>query len=207
MQELYLFGDEPVRLPESTIEQCHEFSKALDLRYYIKNRKADPKKVIYQAFYSKVCEHAICSFLNNKFGPTTAPDMKIYAAKDKSWDSDLKLIKDKTYNVHCKSWDSHTAATYGASASFNYSNKKGRGGLDNLFTDRSPDDLISFAEFNEEDESVKVCALAKWSLLREKDLFRNPAVKWLIGTKMVVYLDDLRSLGLQTWGEASNNVF
>lgn len=71
---------------------------------------------VYQHYVGKLGELAVYLYLKDEHD-ITEPDFKIYKAKDKSWDSDLK-VEDKCLSI--KSQDIKSAKKFGLSWTFQH---------------------------------------------------------------------------------------
>lgn len=98
------------------IKLCEIFADRVistNISQYEKRKQFDQKKIWNDIFYGKIAEWGVY-FIYSERGRKNLdpPDMKIYKAKDKSFDADLKF---GLFNLHIKSQTYESSARYGDS--------------------------------------------------------------------------------------------
>jgi len=165
------------------------FVKKLDERdqsasYYRKRRNAQVNKVLEDIFLGKKAEYLVAIGMHKEYGfPLIEPDMEIYNGWSKGWEKDLpyvhvKSCSLKTYN-YCNDY----------SWTFQYSNKNGLFGRDNIFNS-SEFDLVAFVFMEKpQDNSGVIKAILPWRFIKRH--LKDPKKESLIGVKKCVYYNDL----------------
>lgn len=168
---------------------CKTFSQDVNTSLYAQRGQLNDDKRKKDAFIGKLGEVAAYHLLKGKIENLTEPDFKIYEAKNKSWDFDLKGDK---YNVHVKSQNVEQGKKYGTSWLFQKGNGKARHYDKEIFDQLSPNQYIAFMSVDLVDWSADLKAFVGLNLLHEKNLFDEPKLTYLqFGNKCAVYFDSL----------------
>ena len=187
-----------VELKPKDIIKAEEFAKCRledSSAHYSRRGQSNTDKIKYDITVGALGEIGIYRVLKRLGFKVTAPDFKIYAAKNKSYDADLQ---DKEGNrFHCKSQSIESKEMYGSSYILQYGGN-GEGHVDKLFKNRTNKDFLIPCLVDIENKEVTIYGCIKVETLFKKDLVKLPRVKWLEFSKRAVYLEDLFTL---TWYE------
>lgn len=154
-------------------------------KYYEECRnQPDTSKNNLDHFYGKIAEFAVYNYLSNKFD-ISLPDVEIYSAKNKSYDSDLIITKNNGDEIliHVKSQHTNRVNRYGKSWMFQQRDK--------LITNPKDNDVIILCSIIDS-KTIEIM-----NYFKAKDLtkfYRDPMKKELIGLidpKTCLYYDDL----------------
>jgi hypothetical protein len=174
-------------LSRDIIKICEVFcSKVLHTNadQYYKRKQSDINKIWNDIFYGKISEWGVY-FIYLERGRTnvTAPDMKIYSSKQKSFDADLCY---GLYNLHVKSQNSESAEKYGDSWIFQ--------SKDPLFASPTEYDIIVGCRVTLDESSKDFIDGALVEIKLEKrfiDLnIGSPKLSKFSGDKKAIYLKD-----------------
>lgn len=196
--------DHTVTLAYEANRQCndvlHDFVNKLSKKgqshqYYAENRGTNSRKAARDNFLGKKAEVFVAMYLrdNMKF-PNITVDVEIREGAGKKWQVDLPFSeKNAEYpGVHVKAClESITELADDYTWTFQWSNKSGRGGQDEIFT--GPDsDLVAFVTMKEpEDPEGIIRAIMPWGEVRK--ILRDPKVESLKGIKVCVYYKDIKA--------------
>ena len=84
---------------QKDIDICNEFSNNVDTTFYSKRNQFDANKRKLDTKIGKLGELVVYNTLIKTTSDISYPDFKIYDAKSKSWDFDLK---SSSMNIHVK---------------------------------------------------------------------------------------------------------
>lgn len=105
----YYIGRDVIRLCETFADRVISTNKD----QYAKRKQHNQKKIWNDIFYGKLAEWGVYFiYLDRGRKNIDPPDMRIYKAKDKSFDADLKF---GMYNLHIKSQTYQSSIQYGDS--------------------------------------------------------------------------------------------
>jgi hypothetical protein len=172
------------------IQKCTEFSEQVDTSLYAQRNQWDAEKRKADAKIGKLGELVVYQNLIEKYPNITYPDFKIYKAKEKSWDFDLKA---PTFNLHVKTQEALQGAKFGESWIFQYGNGKNRHYDREIFDRTSPNQYIAFVKVNLLAKEGEIRAIVSLDLLHENKLFALPVLEKLQkANKLAVYYKDLQ---------------
>lgn len=185
MQE-YKFSDDEFKL-------CKDFSEQVDTSFYATRSQFNVQKRIKDSLIGKLGELAVYNLLKDEIKDISYPDFKIYSAKEKSWDFDLKA---KNCNLHVKCQDIEQGEKYGVSWIFQHGKYYDK----EIFDQTSPNQYVAFVSVNLKEKTSLVRAIIKLELLHNKKLFALPKLERLQqANKLAVYLKDLEKYPDQLW--------
>jgi len=183
------------KIEKETLFKCIQFAdKSYETRIdkYKNRNQTNAKKIKKQILCGAISEFGASDFIKKVVKiDVSSPDLSIYKSNKKTYSADLKTRQHK---IHVKSfWDS----IYGKE-SWIFQNGKEKD-CDSIFTNKNKrDDLIIFSQVMGTISfgiKVRIYALMKIKTLFEKDLFKEPYSKKMIGIKKAIYLMDLIKLG------------
>ncbi len=162
--------------------------------YYTLNRNAGSiHKVAEDIFLGKKAEVFTMYGLHREYDfPSLKIDIEVRHGKEKGWRADLPFSEvDPSFpNVHVKGCNVQTYRyCKDFSWTFQYNNRDGNGGRDDLFKGRD-DDLIAFVfmEYPREMKAV-IKAVLPWNTIKKH--LKDPKKDSLVGLKKCVYYKDL----------------
>lgn len=171
------------------IEKCEEFASKVNTSLYAQRNQFDADKRKKDAKIGKLGELAVYYSLKDKYPNITYPDFKIYTAKEKSWDFDLK---DTSFNLHVKTQDIVQGAKYGESWIFQHGGGQSKHYDKEIFDMISPNQYVSFVCVDLLKNEGYVKAIVKLNFLHEEKLFSLPKLfKLQNANKLAVYYKDL----------------
>jgi hypothetical protein len=171
------------------VDACKLFSEAVDTSHYSKRGQNNDQKRQKDALIGKLGEVATYHSLKDKIHGLTIPDFKIYSAKEKSWDFDLK---GQEVNVHVKTQDVEQGEKYGVSWIFQYGNGKNQHYDKEIFDKLTPNQYVVFVSLSLKDNLAIIRAILKLEFLHERKLFGLPKLEFLQKeNKKAVYLKDI----------------
>jgi hypothetical protein len=169
---------------------CKIFAESVDTSFYAKRNQFNNDKRVKDSFIGKLGEFAVWNLLKKDHPNLTSPDIKIYAAKQKSWDFDLK---DDNLNLHVKSQDIEQGAKYGVSWIFQITDKE-------IFEKTKENQFVAFTSVDLNKKEANVQAIMSVDFLHKKNLWAAPKLaKLKLANKVAVYLDDLNKYQDQLW--------
>lgn len=171
-------------------ELCNKFANECvdtNIDAYMKRRQFNREKIIHDIETGKLAEWAVYKHLKSLKWACTAPDVEIYAVKDKSFDADLRARdkKKNDYHVHVKSQHAKQAKRYGLSWTFQK--------WDKLITQPTKKDLLVLCIVD--DEQIEVVHVLKAE--KAKGIYGEPKLRHLT-TKKVLYDQDIKTLLAET---------
>jgi hypothetical protein len=186
-----------INFTQEEIDQVTEFANKIDTSYYAKRSQFDNEKRKQDQVIGKLGEVAVFNALKEKH-PTLSPvDFKIYSAKEKSWDFDLKA---NNINLHVKSQNILRSKKYGESWIFQKGNGVNRNYDKEIFDRISPNQYVAFVLVNLEEKSATIKAIVELDFLHKKDLFKLPVLEKLrVANKMAVYFKDMKEFTTKLW--------
>lgn len=164
--------------------------KKQSVEYYTKNRSVKADKAIEDIFLGKKAEYFVAIGLEQYCGiPYVKPDLSIRKGKKKGWDADLVLPE---VNMHVKACSDKTVKfCKDYSWTFQYSNKSGKNGKDQIFEENK--DIVALVYLpNHLSNSGEIKVISYW-----KDLInhlRDPLKPTLIGMKKCLYYKDIENI-------------
>ena len=174
-------------------EKIEEFVDNYDYSFYKNNRNANPTKVKQNNWISKLAEVGVAQYLMKQGYPWVEPDFRIYTKKDKSWNADLPYDNYGYPNIHVKSCDKSTCdylrknSNDDYSWTFQYANKNGRGGKDDIF---GTDDEVALVYVPEmASRWIRLVSIIPFGTI--KPLLKDPISPRLKGIKKCLYYKDL----------------
>lgn len=171
------------------ILESKEFSEKVNTSLYAQRGQTNNEKRIKDAFIGKLGEVAAYHLLKNKISNLSYPDFKIYSAKEKSWDFDLK---GDNFNIHVKSQNVEQGKRYGTSWLFQKGNGKAKHYDKEIFDKLSPNQYIAFMTVDLVGQTSELKAFTTLDLLHDQNLFDEPKLSYLqFGNKCAVYYDSL----------------
>lgn len=179
------------------MQKCIEFSEQVDTSLYAQRNQWDVQKRKIDSKVGKLGELATYYNLVDKYPDITYPDFKIYKAKEKSWDFDLK---SNSFNLHVKSQEALQGNKFGESWIFQFGNGKNRHYDKEIFDKLSPNQYISFVKVNLLTKEAEVRAIVSLDLLHDNKLFALPVLEKLQqANKLAVYYKDLQKFSDKLW--------
>ena len=169
-----------INLSPEDIQKCEEFAGAADTSFYAKRNQWDANKRKADSLVGKIGELAVYYSLVEKYPDISYPDFKIYKAREKSWDYDMK---DTAHNFHVKSQENLQSIKFSESWIFQNQDK-------HIFLNHLPQDYVAFVKVNLQTKSAEVRAILPVSLLHKEQLFKAPILSKLFDKK-AVYFEDL----------------
>lgn len=169
--------------------RCRDFatrSVGTNVDQYRRRNQTDPKVIERQIFVGKLGEVAAVEWLKRRGYEPTEPDFEIYPANRKSYAADLRVVSQP---IHVKSQEKSAADRFGLSWTFQYG---GSTGSDREIFCAEPKGSVIFTMVDGHAVHIYGAPLAK--TLRDRDLFRDPALPRLRGIKTVVYYKDFEQL-------------
>ncbi len=171
------------------LDACKLFSESVDTSYYSSRFQFNEQKRQKDALIGKLGEVATYHSLKDKISNLTIPDFKIYSAKEKSWDFDLKGSEG---NFHVKTQDVEQGEKYGVSWIFQYGNGKNQHYDKEIFDKVTPNQYVTFVSLSLKDNFAIIRAILKLEFLHERKLFGLPKLEHLQkANKKAVYLKDI----------------
>jgi hypothetical protein len=179
------------------IQKCTEFSEQVDTSLYAQRNQWDADKRKSDAKIGKLGELVVYYNLIEKFPDLTYPDFKIYKAKEKSWDFDLK---SSAFNLHVKTQEALQSAKFGESWIFQYGNGKNRHYDREIFDRTSPNQYVAFVKVNMLTKEGEIRSIVSLDMLHENKLFTLPVLEKLQkANKLAVYFKDLQKHSDKLW--------
>lgn len=164
-----------VNLDTAIIEQARKFANDVVTTIdYADSNQTSLKKIQFDHFISKLGEEAVAIVLS-EYTKVEGPDYTIYAAKEKSWKSDLRIGDT---GVAVKTQARSSANKYTLSWVFQCSEKR----RDTIL--HAPDDWVFFVECNDLDRYH--CYVYPPFQIKQL-VFKEPQKSYLRGRKKVVY--------------------
>jgi hypothetical protein len=172
------------------LAKASEYAANIDVNYYSGRDQLDVQKKRLDQKVGKLGEIAAYNCLKDTLPGLSYPDFEIYAAKDKSWDFDMK---NANVNLHVKSQLNIQAVEYGESWIFQNQDK-------HIFKDYAPIDYVAFVIVSLIHKSAEVKAVISLHNLHQKQLFKMPVKENLRkSNKLAVYFEDLAEHPDQLW--------
>jgi len=165
--------------------KCKQFSESVDTTLYIQRNQFDAIKRSADSMIGKLGELTVYYSLKDKYPNISYPDFKIYSAKQKSWDFDLK---DEKFNLHVKTQESLQASKFGESWIFQNEDK-------HVFKIFSENDYVAFVGVNLFQKYGIIKQILPISLLHKMNLFKKPILAKLT-SKSAVYFEDIKLLDI-----------
>lgn len=165
---------------QKDIDICNEFSNNVDTTFYSKRNQFDANKRKLDTKIGKLGELVVYNTLIKTTSDISYPDFKIYDAKSKSWDFDLK---SSSMNIHVKTQEVLQSSKYGESWIFQNEDKK-------IFKTYSENDFVAFVLVDILNKNGQIRKLVKLKDLHDKNLFKKPKLIHL-SSKSAVYYEDL----------------
>lgn len=156
--------------------------------YYTRMRNVNKDRAKLDMFVGKKAEFFTAEYLNKYHAmPLLLPDLNIYKGRQKSWAADL--IHGEV-NIHVKCCTASTLKYCGDySWTFQYADKVGNGGKDDIF-EQANGDLLSLVYI--ESPRLSSGIIKGMVYLRDiKHLLKDPKKSTLIGLKKCLYYNDL----------------
>ena len=172
-----------ISFSEEDIQKCKEFSENADTTFYAKRNQFDNNKRCLDSQIGKIGELVAYYNLLEKYSDISYPDFKIYKARQKSWDYDLKSSDN---NCHIKTQNYVQSIRYGMSWIFQNQDK-------HIFKEYKDNDYIVFVSVNLLEKTGEIKKILPVKLLHEKQLFKKPVLAKLFD-KSAVYFDDIKEL-------------
>jgi hypothetical protein len=185
----------PLTMGPNITKLCGKFSyQSTTSEYSLRNPKANLSKVRKDIVIGKMAEWVTYWRFYRLLSDINKPDMKIYDARQKSWDSDLH---NEAWEFCVKSADVQHR-TIPLSWIFQYANPKSKsGGTDlHIFKHPIPNRLVVFVQIKLEKLAGKIEAIVPTTVLHEENLFSEPALAHLQGIKKAIYYSALEEKGL-----------
>lgn len=174
---------------QEELDVCKNFSESVDTSHYSKRGQNNEQKRQKDAFVGKLGEYAVYNSLKGKILNIVEPDVQVYAAKQKSWDFDLK---GDGVNLHVKTQDIEQGEKYGVSWIFQYGNGKNQHYDKEIFDKITPNQYIAFVSLSLKENFALIRAIVKLDFLHDKKLFGLPKLEHLQkANKKAVYLKDI----------------
>lgn len=174
---------------QEELDICKKFSESVDTSHYSKRGQNNEQKRQKDALVGKLGEFAVYHSLKDKVPNIIKPDVQIYAAKQKSWDFDLK---GDSVNLHVKTQDVEQGEKYGVSWIFQYGNGKNQNYDKEIFDKITPNQYIAFVSLSLKENFAIIRAITKLEFLHDKKLFGLPKLEYLQqANKKAVYLKDI----------------
>lgn len=195
------------KVHNNVMSKTIQFSKGMQdkqqsLEYYKRQRNATSP--IHDVQTGKYGEYVAAYYLRRQWGfPAVCPDIEIKNSNEKNWDCDLPFnIKDAAYpNCHVKTCDQKSSDFVSRNCNskyswtFQYANKTGIGGRDQLFNNPNSKELILFMFVPDLNNKSRVIASAPWNEVCK--LLKDPIATKFIGLKKCIYSEDLMQLSNQ----------
>ena len=179
------------------MQKCIEFSEQADTSLYAQRNQWDALKRTADSKIGKLGELTVYYFLKEKYPKITYPDFKIYPAKQKSWDFDLKHTD---FNLHVKTQESMQSSKFGESWIFQFGNGKDRHYDKEIFDRITPNQYIAFVKINLMKNEGEVRAIVSLDMLHDNKLFSLPVLEKLQqANKLAVYYKDLEKYPEDLW--------
>lgn len=159
---------------------CKEFSECVNTSFYANRNQFDDVKRKADSLIGKIAEVAVYNLLKDKYPNISYPDFKIYKAKEKSWDYDLK---DPTFNLHVKSVSS--VSNFPESWIFQNEDK-------HIFKNYLDNDYVAFVYVNMFQKYGLIKKILPIKLLHDKNLFKKTVLAKL-NSKSAIYYDDIKT--------------
>ena len=160
---------------------CKEFSEKVDTTFYQNRSQLNAQKRQQDSYVGKLGEFAVYNLLKDK--NLSLPDTKIYSAKNKSWDYDLK---GTDFNCHVKTQNILQAAKFGESWIFQKGDK-------HIFKNYQEIDYVAFVLVDLIGKSARLRTVLPVKELHDKKLFKEPRLDYL-QSKVAIYYEDLKKL-------------
>lgn len=170
-----------INFSDDDIKKCREFSEKADTSFYIKRNQFSFEKRKFDSYIGKLGELAVYYTLLDKYSDITYPDFKIYKAKEKSWDYDLK---QKDFNLHVKTQEQMQSNKFGLSWIFQNEDK-------HIFLNYNENDYVAFVSINSFKKIGEIKKIISVSSLHKDKLFKKPILDKLIN-KSAVYYEDIK---------------
>ena len=180
-------------ISSKVFNKCDEFAQAsLDTNSnrYARRNQFNIAKIAKDIRNGKIAEEYVYQNISPFYADLTAPDYQIYAAKNKSWDPDLKSEATKL-NLAVKSQDIESALAYGESWVFQFNNGGNYDCDKGIFKEKNPNHYVAFVALNVAKKTGSLRAVVKVDWLHQKHLFKEMKKKTLRGNKVAVYFEDL----------------
>jgi hypothetical protein len=177
------------KFEQEDLDKCKKFSEEVDTSFYATRNQFNSEKRVKDSYIGKLGEIAVYQILKNQIKDITEPDFKIYKAKEKSWDFDLK---GEGMNLHIKTQDLKVGEKYGVSWIFQFGDGKSRSYDKEIFDRISPSQYVAFVSLDLVESEATVRAMVSLDFLHEKKIWAAPKLdKLKIANKVAVYLKDL----------------
>ncbi len=189
MEEEYIFSAEELKI-------CSTFAENVDTSFYAKRNQFNNEKRKKDSLIGKLGEFAVWNFLKKYYTgipvDISPPDVKIYSAKEKSWDFDLKT---PDMNVHVKSQDIEQGKRYGISWLFQFGDGSKRSYDKEIFDRLSNKQYVAFVTVDLTNNKAILRAFTNLDDLHESKMWKSPKLdKLKVANKIAVYLEDLKIL-------------
>jgi hypothetical protein len=179
-----------INFSKEDLQKCLDFSEQVDTSLYARRNQWDANKRKADSKIGKLGELAAYYSLLEKYPTISYPDFKIYTAKQKSWDYDLKY---ETFNLHVKTQETLQAAKFGESWIFQSTDK-------HIFKNHLSNDYVAFVKVNLMQNEAEIKAIVSVDLLHNNKLFAMPMLEKLqYANKLAVYYKDLEKYSDKLW--------
>ncbi len=170
-----------VRLGNIEIEKINAFANAIDTGYYATRNQFNADKRKIDQIVCKFGEFSVFSYLSSKY-EISEPDLKIYSAREKSWDFDLK---GNGINIHVKSQSRESGDRFGISWVFQNSDRE-------IFNSTTQDQYVAFVSVDVNSNCSLIRTIVKLEDLHAEKLFKSPKLDYLKSNKFAVYYEDIK---------------
>ena len=189
-------------ITEEMNKKCSEFAKNsvnTSSRKYASRNQFDIDKITKDIRNGKIAEEGVWHLLVDKFPHLSKPDHTIYAAKDKSWDPDLKDISSNM-RFAVKSQDIESAINFGESWVFQYGEGKKYDCDTGIFGNNlDSNHFVCFVSLNYPKKTGIIKAIVKVKWLHDNKMFKPMRKANLNGNKLAVYYEDLSKHPEELW--------
>lgn len=183
-----------ISIDPSIEARCQFFAEncvKTNIDQYKKRNQHNLERIIEQIKTGKIAEFA--SYIHfKKFGETTHPDLSIYSACEKSFDTDLFFENHVLHRLHVKSQKKSESRRYGTSWVFQIEDPI-------MKNYESLDDIMVFSVVNDNYREVEIKVIQKVSDLFKDVAFKEMKLEYLRNSKKAIYFDDIK----ETYGEAN----
>lgn len=158
---------------------------------YARRGQTNPSAIVEQIQTGKITEDMMWLKLSPAISAEISkPDWNIYGAREKNWDSDLKIYTSPLIRLGVKSQNERSAAEFSTSWIFEYRAGEKYDTDRGVFSEeaKQPGNFVVFSSIDLRNLTGRLQAILAVSTLHEKKLFEPPVLERLRDNKLAVYM-------------------
>jgi hypothetical protein len=172
-----------IKLSYEDYAKCDDFANNVNTSFYATRNQFSAEKRILDSKIGKLGELTSYYALKEIYKDISYPDFKIYKAREKSWDYDMK---SSLYNFHIKTQDINKSKLYGESWIFQLEDK-------HVFKEYKDNDYVVFVQLDLKNKIGEIRNIVSVKSLHDLKLFKKPVLAKL-ASKAAVYYEDIKTI-------------